>query len=298
MSEGQYRCYPHVEILIPHYELNSTADLTPIPLTIGAEKTPASTPGGQAGLRGRVEQQVDAIAGSANKVLSGVVDSGFGVLRSLLPTAPPGDQPHPGTPGADAPGPWNISRPGFGLLRRESGFSIASLAASLPGRNRARSAASSYHAADDEGQEMVESRPASVRNIRLDDEEEDDDNDEEEESEEDSDEDDEEGEAKQDTRSIRSFESMMSERTRARRKRKIAKINKKAERLSIADRLAHMSRSRLKGSPVHSQEPSGHQVTTCSFSLHKFSSDCFITGFTSCPTTYVKSPRRKGAHAL
>ncbi|KAL5531486.1 hypothetical protein ACEPAG_4363 [Sanghuangporus baumii] len=241
-------------------DIRSTADLTPIPVGIAADKTPASTPGGQAGLRGRVEQQVDAIAGSANKVLSGVVDSGFGVLRSLLPAAPPGDQSHPGTPGSEA-APWNISRPGFGLLRRESGFSIASLAASLPGRDRARSIASSYHAADDEGQEMVESRPSSVRNVRLDDDEEegDEDEDEEEESEEDEEDEDEEEETRHDTRSIRSFESMMSERSRARRKRKVDKANKK-ERMSISDRLANMSRSRLsKGSPFHSNEPSAHQ---------------------------------------
>ncbi|KAL5537087.1 hypothetical protein ACEPAF_910 [Sanghuangporus sanghuang] len=241
-------------------DIRSTADLTPIPLGIAADKTPASTPGGQAGLRGRVEQQVDAIAGSANKVLSGVVDSGFGVLRSLLPAAPPGDQSHPGTPGSEA-APWNISRPGFGLLRRESGFSIASLAASLPGRDRARSIASSYHAADEEGQEMVESRPSSVRNVRLDDEEEegDEDEDEDEESEEDEEDEDEEEETRRDTRSIRSFESMMSDRSRARRKRKVDKANKK-ERMSITDRLANMSRSRLsKGSPFHSNEPSANQ---------------------------------------
>ena len=130
-----------------------------------------------------------------------------------------------------------------------------------------RSTALVVHDSDHSLADEVDENTSTEEEDGDDDEEEKDDNDEEEESEEDSDEDDEEGEAKQDTRSIRSFESMMSERTRARRKRKIAKINKKAERLSIADRLAHMSRSRLKGSPVHSQEPSGHQVTPCSFLL-------------------------------
>jgi hypothetical protein len=35
-------------------------------------------------LRGRVEQQVDGIAGSANKVISGVLDMSFGILCSFL----------------------------------------------------------------------------------------------------------------------------------------------------------------------------------------------------------------------
>ena len=40
--------------------------------------------GVEIGLR-RVEQQVDAIAGSANKILAGVMDTSFGLLKSLLP---------------------------------------------------------------------------------------------------------------------------------------------------------------------------------------------------------------------
>jgi hypothetical protein len=94
-------------------------------------------------LRGRVEQQVDAIAGSANKVISGVVDTSFGMLRSFLPL--PGSTPSApadGNPQAEVPSstPWNAVRPGFGLLRRENGFSIASLTASLPGsKDRAKS---------------------------------------------------------------------------------------------------------------------------------------------------------------
>ena len=39
--------------------------------------------GVEVGLRGRVEQQVDAIAGSANKVLVGMMDTSFGMLKSL-----------------------------------------------------------------------------------------------------------------------------------------------------------------------------------------------------------------------
>ncbi|KAG2125125.1 hypothetical protein DEU56DRAFT_759451 [Suillus clintonianus] len=65
----------------------STADLTPIPIvrTTLPPDAPADAPGSP---HGRVEQGVDAIAGSANKVMMGVVDSSFGVLRSFLPSAP------------------------------------------------------------------------------------------------------------------------------------------------------------------------------------------------------------------
>ncbi|KAH8116246.1 hypothetical protein DFH11DRAFT_1506064 [Phellopilus nigrolimitatus] len=219
----------------------STADLTPIPLShpaLAGDKSAASTPGGHPGLRGRVEQQVDAIAGSANKVLTGVVDSGFGVLRSLLPLAP-GEQQNSQASGDGSVenAPWNNIRPGFGLLRRESGFSIASLAASLPGagaRDRSRSFASSHHLGNEEGQEMVESRPGSVRNVVLEDAEVES---EVGESAEDGDEsEEEEDDARHDTRSVRSFESMMSSRSRSKQKAE------KKERMSISDRLAHMSR--------------------------------------------------------
>jgi hypothetical protein len=89
-------------------------------------------------LRGRLGQGVDAIAGSANKVISGVVDSSFGVLRALLPgqTSSTG-APEIGTVGSDS-ALWSV-RPGSGLLRHESGFSIESFTASLPGQGRAKS---------------------------------------------------------------------------------------------------------------------------------------------------------------
>ncbi|KAH9933442.1 uncharacterized protein B0H18DRAFT_983709 [Fomitopsis serialis] len=64
----------------------SPAQLSPMPLARSVRGAqPPSPQAISASLRGRVEQQVDAITGSANKVLSGVVDSSFGVLRSLLP---------------------------------------------------------------------------------------------------------------------------------------------------------------------------------------------------------------------
>ena len=165
---------------------------------------------------------MDAIAGSANKVISGVVDSSFGVLRALLPgQAPPDATGDPSL--ADATAPWNATRPGFGILRRDTGFSIASLAASLPGAR----AKTPVQKDEEAGQQLIEvpSRPGSIRSARgpnaSSEEEESDEEDEEEEEEE-----------EHDTRSIRSFESMMSSRSRRRR------VNTAAGRKSIADRLA------------------------------------------------------------
>ena len=193
-----------------------------------------------ASLRGRVEQQVDAIAGSANKVLSGVVDSSFGVLRSLLP----GQNQTPAataTPVAEA---TEEPRQGFTLLRRDTGFSIASLAASLPGGRASRPVQG-----EESGQQMIEvpSRPGSSRSMRAPDDETttsdegttDEDGEEEE--------DEEEEEHGHDARSIRSFESMMSSRSR----RSKAKSKRKfggGGRMSLADRLSSMpGLSRLSG---------------------------------------------------
>ncbi|KAG6331280.1 hypothetical protein ID866_7808, partial [Astraeus odoratus] len=180
----------------------STAELTPIPIARAAATTPpspvaaAALDGASFGLRGRVEQGVDAIAGSANKVITGVFDSSFGVLRALIPGQSPAGgvvasntvgvagtgtgastgerQPPPADPTAEplpssslsplsplaagAGAAWDTS---VRLLRRESGFSIASLAASLPGAQGPRSRAGSN--VDETGQrELVEvsSRPA------------------------------------------------------------------------------------------------------------------------------------------
>ena len=195
-------------------------------------------------LRRGVEQQVDAIAGSANKVILGVVDQGFGVLRAFLPSTPADAQAtsSENTNADQEAAPWNAVRPGFGLLRRESGFSIASLAASLPvGRDRSRSFASTAGTtAEESGQMMVDvsSRPGSVRSIYGSDAEssgdedsqEDDDDDEEQERDDD----------RHDVRSIRSFESMMGKAARRRRTRKTRK--------SLTDRLASMpGLARLSG---------------------------------------------------
>lgn len=186
----------------------------------------------QASLRGRVEQQVDAIAGSANKVISGVVDSSFGVLRSLLP----GSQPQPSPEAAHTEASIqqqqqeSASKPGFGILRRDTGFSIASLAASLPGAvGRAKK--------DEEtGQQMMEvpSRPGSSRSIRVDDATSSSSDASCEDDEEEEDEEEVEG-AGYDTRSIRSFESMMSGRNRKKGRKRAA-----SGRKSLTDRLASM----------------------------------------------------------
>jgi len=254
----------------------------------------ANTPDGMPpSLRGRVEQGVDVIAGSANKVISGVFDTSFGVLRALMPgqslaanaaatgagvgaggaadggtTATSimiatGEPPSSLTSVAASTGTsagagaWGT---GVRLLRRESGFSIASLAASLPGAvaQGARSRAASR--ADEVGQrELVEvvSRPASVRSGGEDvrgseeDEEEQDEEDEEGEGEQEG-EDNSESESEngkeegdtRDTRSIKSFESMMrSSRKQRRRPASFSSVTSAtpvggiAARKSLADRL-------------------------------------------------------------
>ncbi|KAH0836503.1 hypothetical protein J3R83DRAFT_8141 [Lanmaoa asiatica] len=174
----------------------STADLTPIPIArpnLPESPIAAVLPGEEhpASLRGRVGQGVDAIAGSANKVISGVVDSSFGVLRALLPgqtahggngggtSAVPGSAPGSGSIGAGvgaASGAgtgtgeteaalWGV-RPSLGLLRRETGFAIAGLTAALPGGPiKARSQG---HPEEEGQRELVEvsSRPSSLRSHR------------------------------------------------------------------------------------------------------------------------------------
>lgn len=181
------------------------------------------------GLRGRVEQQVDAIAGSANKVITGVVDTSFGMLKSLLPN----NTNAPATiENVQGSAPWNAVRPGFGLLRRESVFSIKSM---LPG---------STPKLGGEEELITVSRPGSVRSRRSragsvksrvyassdDDSEEA----EEDDSEESKDDEDEEADYSPptDTRSIKSFESMMSSKKKRRRK---------VSRPSLSDRLASVS---------------------------------------------------------
>ncbi|KAI6014134.1 hypothetical protein BKA83DRAFT_4354691 [Pisolithus microcarpus] len=260
----------------------SAAELTPIPIMRAATATTPTTPeaapffiGTPSSLRGRVEQGVDAIAGSANKVITGVFDTSFGVLRALIPgqrivdaetepnkavvrtageapTKAATDTDHlepsmatttsPLSPLVAGAGAWGS---GVNILRRDSGFSLAGLAASLPGAQGTRSRASSN--VDTIGQrELVEvsSRPSSVKSSSGRDAEgaedtsgdnEESGEEEEEEEEDEGDEDEEEGEEVHDTRSIKSFESMMSD---SRKKRRTA-INT-STRKSLTDRLSNM----------------------------------------------------------
>lgn len=214
------------------------SDLTPLPVARsrsmsvgsvdGTSPTPTTTGFGSDAatrLRGRVGQQVDAITGSANKVLSGVVDSSFGVLRALLP----GSQQEQNTP-QPPEAPTQEPKPGFNLLKRETGFSIATLAASLP---IARQRSNQSNTADESGQQMMDvSRPNSrmSKHSRVGGDEIYESS---EQSEEGSDGEGEEEDEGHDTRSIKSFESMMSQRKR--RRRKAATTRK-----SIADRLANV----------------------------------------------------------
>ncbi|KAG1865739.1 hypothetical protein C8R48DRAFT_184013 [Suillus tomentosus] len=237
----------------------STAHLTPIPIvrTTLPLDVPVDAPGG---LRGRVEQGVDAIAGSANKVISGVVDSSFGVLRSFLPSAPTSASvptPAPTLTSTFTSAPitetsdtrWNM-----GLLRRESGFSIASL---VPGRK-----GDGKGEGEDGQRELVavSSRPGSIHSIYVnedagveeteDESEASDEEEEDGEEDEDEDEDESEEEHAHDAKSIRSFESMMSGNSgKARKKkRKLSSLSRK----SLTDRLAQVpGLSRLSGTDVH-----------------------------------------------
>ncbi|KAF9244216.1 hypothetical protein BU15DRAFT_86138 [Melanogaster broomeanus] len=208
----------------------NTADLTPIPITRQnmALDTPVTIQGDS--LRGRVGQGVDAITGSANKVISGVVDSSFGVLRALLPGQTTTTTAPVVGPVDSDPALWSV-HPGLGLLRRESGFSIAGFTASLPGQGRVKAVGN----AEDDGQrELVEvtSRPPSLKSDKNGDEaasESEETDDDSESDREDSGED----EDVHDARSIKSFESMLSS---VKTKRQIQETQ---SRQSLTGRLTH-----------------------------------------------------------
>ena len=224
-----------------HAEGVNISDLTPLPVarsrsaSVGSVDVTSPTtttelkPAATARLRGRVEQQVDAIAGSANKVLSGVVDSSFGVLRALLP----GGQ-HEQNVLQPPEVVTQEPKPGFGLLKREGGFSIATLAASLPiARQRSNQ---SNTTADESGQQMMDvSRPSSrmSKHSKMGGAGEEIQESSSFSSEDSGEEEEEEQDEEHDTRSIKSFESMMNQRKRRRRKAATG-------RKSIADRLANV----------------------------------------------------------
>lgn len=239
----------------------SAAHLLPISIT----RTPESPAFPQLPtLRARVEQQVDALAGSANKVILDVVDSSVGILRSFLPGSTPSGQ-EVSAPSSEpaSSAPWNAVKPGLGLLRRESGFSITSLAASLPGsKDRTKSVLG-----EETGQQLVSvsSKPGLTKSRTTDDDvtsnSDDGSGDDSEEEESESNEGGA-GSAEMDTgsghdaRSIRSFESMMSSSARD---RKDAKTRK-----SLSDRLAHMpGLSKLSHSEVYRVCFSSYECGVC-----------------------------------
>ncbi|KZP01711.1 hypothetical protein CALVIDRAFT_552043 [Calocera viscosa TUFC12733] len=231
----------------------SIDDLTPIPLVRSPQaQAQAEAVENMSGrLRGTVTQ-VGELAASTNKVISGVVDSSFSALRGLLSQGPLSAEPLSPTDDLAKIAPWNSSnsnssRPGFGLLRRASGFSIASMAASLPGgHGRTRSMHAREEGEDEEGGRPlvdVSSRANSIREeVETESEEEGSDEETTGTSGQTEDEEEEEGGEEErgyrsDVRSVRSFSSMMSRESRERDERR--------ERMSIHDRLAHMAAGRF-----------------------------------------------------
>ena len=233
----------------------SVADLAPLPLAHGGVGVnSAEGLSAAARLRGRVEQQVGELTDTANKVISGVFDSSFGALRGLISAAAHENSTSPLTPVPDPvqeQAPWNYRRAGFGLLRRGSGFSIASVASSLPSLQRQISAPSRRPNPDESGQMLVEvtSRPGSIGREGEESATEESEEGESEEGESDEEEDANAIGGKADTRSIRSFGSMMSgDGSKLPRKDVSGYGGPMMERKSLSDRLANVSvRSRLGG---------------------------------------------------
>ncbi|KAF9006831.1 hypothetical protein BDZ89DRAFT_1079548 [Hymenopellis radicata] len=158
-----------------------------------------------------LREQVDALAGSANKVLSG----SFGMLRSLLPDGP-------------TVGEGSMVR---GMLRRESVFSIKSI---LPGG-----------AEKEKEEEMRPVSRATTRGGTTDgeysaSEDQDDDSEDGGEGDEDDEDEDEAEYDGRDARSIRSFESMM----------KNSKGKKVAGRKSLSDRLSGITGKKSATLPI------------------------------------------------
>ncbi|CUA78118.1 Nuclear receptor corepressor 2 [Rhizoctonia solani] len=214
----------------------SVADLTPIPLAETVESAasashhPLDIISASIRLRGKVNQVGEMAGSAAGKVILGVMDTSMLALKGLLgtDTNPDPDQ-----------------RPGFGLLRRGTGFSIASVAASLPAVGRGTPRADP-DVIPQEGRQLVEvsSRPGSLRSVEMGNSDEsggsttssggsEDDSSDEAASDDD-------GARGADTRSVRSFSSMLSRGSKDDRR----------DRLSLQDRLANMSNlSKFSKSP-------------------------------------------------
>jgi hypothetical protein len=229
----------------------SVADLAPLPLSPDPFNTGMSENlsalGAAARLGGRVNQQVGELADSANKVIFGVVDSSFSALRGLLSkdaevvtspiTSPQAQQ-----------AAWSHQRSGFGLLRRGTEFTLASMTSGLPALHRVTTGGSRRGNHEESGQMLIEvpSRPESVKAGYGNGSDEEEDESEDEDGDEDSNDDHERASAyvngpKSDARSVRSFASMMSADGRP-----ASGLPNKSERMSLSDRLANVSvRSRL-----------------------------------------------------
>jgi len=189
------------------------------------------------GLRGRVEQQVDAIAVPANKVLTGVMDTSFGMLKSLIPGQGGGVRSDQALP------------PG--------GFSLSSIAASIPqaiGSSRNPGGGEN----PEDGQQMVTvSKPSFVEEGSEGEGEEEDhvlDGEGKGEGEDDGSDNEDITPTQLDrgsVRSIKSFESMMNERSGKKTQKKVRlgkgvvsgvlRSGGGGQRKSLSDRLANMS---------------------------------------------------------
>jgi len=163
-------------------------DLSPIGLTYLDESNAdaASIVSASSRLRGRVFQVTEmagSAADSANKVLTGVVDSSWTALRGLIGTS--AEQQLLATPGQDTDA--TVPRPNM-RPRQASSFSLASVTASVASiaaaastaaarsRSRATSRASDTQQQWGGNQEMIDvsSRPESIHEQYLDESEEDD----------------------------------------------------------------------------------------------------------------------------
>jgi hypothetical protein len=246
----------------------SVADLAPLPLAAaGVDVTSAEGLSTAARLRGRVGQQVGELTDTANKVISGVFDSSFGALRGLIGVGAHDNPANPTVPTHDPAQeqtPWNYHRAGFGLLRRGSGFSIASVASSLPALQRQISAPSRRSNPDESGQMLVEvtSKPGSIHKEGEESVTEDSEQGESDEGESDEEEDTNASGGKADTRSIRSFGSMMSRESGKKAQKDVPGYSgPMMERKRLSDRLANVSvLSRLGGK--ESATSSIHAVST------------------------------------
>lgn len=250
-----------------------TANLTPIPIM---SPTLSPQPGAQGvPLVGNIRTQVDSLTAGAGKVFTGVVDSSFGMLKSLIPNgsaaATPGDE-------LQSLAPWNnlgntvavvmspkspiINGVGFGLLKRDgasgsSGFGIQSILGIVPGVGGGDKVKDKKVSGGEELAEVV-SRPASIRSrisIKLGgsdlDTDSESDNGEESAAEESADN---EEEGAHDTRSIKSFESMMSSsKSKGRAKKSKVGAQEKTDKMtgsigrkSLTDRLASAAKVRVE----------------------------------------------------